>query len=129
MSESNEERLAKLEVFTEVQDQKLKEHSDRLKILEESNQETIELRYDLRSLSDKLSTFVDSQKDVNDNQKLVNDSINEAIQLMREKTIELENAPKNFLWNITKEGVKSLFIKIFPWIILAIGAVYTLVIK
>lgn len=117
MADSNEERLARIEVKTDNQEEKLHNHEERLKVLEESNKETIELRYDLRSLSDKLSTFVDSQNSVNS-------SIQEAISLLKNKTDELENAPKQFLWNLSVNGLKSLIIKLIPWLFTLSAIIY-----
>ena len=112
---SNEENIVRLQVRTDAQEEKLHNHEDRIKKLEEANKETMELRYDLKTLSSKLDNFVDSQCEVNN-------SIQEAIKLLKDKTDELENAPKNAVYNIVKSLGKSFIIKLIPWLF-GLGAI------
>ena len=112
---SNEENIARLEARSDSQEDKLHDHENRIKKLEEANKETLELRYDLKTLSSKLDNFCESQSNVNN-------SIQEAIKLLKDKTEELENAPKNAVYDIVKSIGRSLIVKLIPWLF-GLGAI------
>ena len=110
---SVDERIAILETKTDNQELRIKE-------LETNKEAMMELTYNVKTITSKLDSFIDTQSQTND-------KLSEAIDILKNKTQQLEEAPKNIVYNTFKTFIKGILPKVLPWIIITGYAIYKFV--